>query len=116
MIERTEVRIVVKEIAMAAGQLDLVAEVYPLVANHPPERPNDTSAAKGKADAELMTEPQRRYLFRLLAAQGVEGHAAERHLKEYFRIRELKEVTRQVASQYIDQLVRDQKESGGGKA
>jgi hypothetical protein len=117
MIERTEVRIVVKEIQMAAGQLDLVAEIYPLPADHPQVGQNGPPPApKGKADTELMTEPQRRYLFRLLAAQGVEGQAAERHLREYFRVRELKEVTRQVASQYIDQLVRDQKESGGGKA
>jgi hypothetical protein len=62
---------------------------------------------------EEMTEPQRRYLFRLLAAQGVEGKAAEDHLKDYFRVRQLKEVTRQAASQYIDQLVKDQKDGSG---
>ena len=95
MVERQEVRIVLKQVAMVGGQLDIVAEVYPL----PKERQETPAEPKGRNDGELMTEPQRRYLFRLLAAQGVEGNAAERHLQEYFRVRQLKEVTRQAASQ-----------------
>ena len=31
-----------------------------------------------------MTDPQKRYLFRLLGAQGVQGKDAEAHLKQYF--------------------------------
>lgn len=58
--------------------------------------------------AEKMTEPQKRYLFRLLAVQKVEGKAAEAHLKEYFGVTRLADITKAAASEYIDHLVKDQ--------
>ena len=57
-----------------------------------------------------MTDPQRRYLFRLLAAQGVEGKKAEEHLKTYFHVANLAYISRTAASTYIDQLVKDRKD------
>lgn len=57
-----------------------------------------------------MTEPQRRYLFRLLALKGVEGKAAEDQLKEHFKVKALKDIPKAAASQLIDQMVRDAKE------
>jgi hypothetical protein len=52
-----------------------------------------------------MTEPQRRYLFRLLAAGGLEPKAAEAHLRERLQVPHLRDVTKTAASQLIDQLV-----------
>lgn len=60
---------------------------------------------------EKMSEPQRRYLFRLLAAQKVTGKAAEDRLKTYFKVRALGDITRPAASEYIDQLVKDKKDA-----
>ena len=60
---------------------------------------------------ERMTDPQKRYLFRLLAAQKVEGKAAEEHLKTYFRVSRLMDIPKEAASSYIDQLVKDQKDA-----
>jgi uncharacterized protein YfaS (alpha-2-macroglobulin family) len=60
---------------------------------------------------ERMTDPQKRYLFRLLAAQKVEGKAAEEHLKRYFQVSRLGDIPKDAASAYIDQLVKDQKDA-----
>jgi hypothetical protein len=62
-------------------------------------------------DGERMTDPQKRYLFRLLGAQGVEGKKAEEHLKTYFKVSRLSDIPKQAASTYIDQLVKDQKDA-----
>jgi len=74
----------------------------------------DRSAPNGgpsAASGERMTDPQKRYLFRLLAAQKVEGKAAEEHLKTYFRVSRLMDIPKEAASSYIDQLVKDQKDA-----
>ena len=60
---------------------------------------------------EKLTDPQKRYLFRLLAAQGIEGKAAEEHLKDYFRVPAVKDVPKVAASGYIDQLAKGRKEA-----
>lgn len=60
---------------------------------------------------ERMTEPQKRYLFRLLGAQKIEGKAAEEHLKRYFQVVRLTDIPKESASAYIDQLVKDQKDA-----
>ncbi len=63
-------------------------------------------------DGERMTDPQKRFLFRLLGAQGIEGKKAEEHLKGYFRVSRLTDIPKHAASSYIDQLVKDQKDAG----
>ena len=74
--------------------------------------PKDRPANGGQVDAgERMSDPQKRYLFRLLAAQGIEGRKAEDHLKTYFKVFRLADIPKQAASTYIDQLVRDQKDA-----
>ena len=60
---------------------------------------------------ERMTDPQKRYLFRLLGAQGVEGRQAEDHLKTHFKVTRLGDIPKQAASEYIDQLVKDQQDA-----
>jgi hypothetical protein len=59
-----------------------------------------------------MTENQRRFIFRLLAGQKVEGKDAERHILDYLQVRSLSEITKGQASQYIEELVADQKDAG----
>jgi len=72
--------------------------------------------ASGSNGEPKMTEPQKRYLFRLLAQQGVEGKRAEAHLKEHFGVQNLRDVTKAGASELIEQMIADQKEATGGSA
>jgi hypothetical protein len=62
----------------------------------------------------LMSEAQRRYLFRLLAGQGVQGEAALQYLKGHFGVEELGEVSKAAATALIDELVGEPKENGRG--
>ena len=62
-------------------------------------------------NGDRMTDPQKRYLFRLLAAQNIEGKKAEEHLKSYFEVSRLSDVSRAAASQYIDHIVKDRKDA-----
>ena len=61
-----------------------------------------------------MTENQKRFMFRLLGAQKVDGREAERHLRDYFRVASVNDITKEQASAYIDTLVKD-REKGDGK-
>jgi hypothetical protein len=60
----------------------------------------------------LMTDAQKRYLFRLLAGVGIEGEAAYEDLKKAFRVDNLAQVTKLEASQEIERRLAAQK--GGG--
>jgi len=60
----------------------------------------------------LMTAPQKRYLFRILAEKGIEGEAAHQHLKDLFQVDSLREVTKLQASKMIERLLEEAK---GGK-
>jgi hypothetical protein len=82
-----------------------------------PTPPTPTGAQPKPApqgDGEIrMTEPQKRYLFRLLGAQGVQGKDAEAQLKQYFRVANLRDITKAAASDYINQLAKDRKDTNG---
>ena len=79
---------------------------------NPPARAQ--AATNGVATGEAkMTDPQKRYLFRLLGAQGIQGKDAEAHLKQYFRVLNLRDVTKAAASEYINQLAKDRKGANG---
>jgi hypothetical protein len=67
----------------------------------------------GSDSAERMTDPQKRYLFRLLGAQGVSGKAAEEHLRQYFHVGKLADIQKASASDYINQLVKDKQNATG---
>lgn len=56
-----------------------------------------------------MTDSQKRYLFRLLAGQGMEEDAAFEELKKVFGVDSLKKVTKLEASQEIDKRLVAQK-------
>jgi hypothetical protein len=76
--------------------------------------PTRPQPANGSSDGEQrMTDPQKRYLFRLLGAQGIQGKDAETHLKQYFRVLNLRDVTKAAASEYINQLAKDRKDTHG---
>jgi len=51
------------------------------------ERPSDSGP---KTDESLMTNAQKRFLFRILAEQGMEGEKAHKHLKGLFQVNSLK--------------------------
>ncbi len=71
----------------------------------------------GGSEAEpRMTEPQKRYLFRLLAQQGIDATAVEGHLKEVFQVATLREVSKTAASQLIEGIIMTQKEVGHAHA
>jgi hypothetical protein len=63
-------------------------------------------------DGDAMTDAQKRYLFRLLGEQGLEGEAAYQHLKDLFQVKSLSEITKFEASKEIDRLVTEAQ--GGG--
>ena len=48
----------------------------------------------GSQNGEAMTEAQRRYLFRILAEQGIEGDAAFDRLKSLFDVNALNDVAK----------------------
>lgn len=70
-----------------------------------PVAPSAGAPAGNGADVP-MSEAQRRYLFRLLAAQGLEGEAAHDTLTDLMGVASLKEVTRHQATKAIDDLLK----------
>lgn len=61
--------------------------------------------AKSTPQGELMSEAQRRYLFRILAEHGVSGDEAHDFLVQTFGIESLKEATKSDASALINELL-----------
>ena len=85
---------------------EFIVEANPVpVAEAAPAQPE--KPATNHNAGEKMSEPQRRYLFRLLAAQKVTGKDAEKHLRDYFKVKGLDEVAKAAASDYISQLKKD---------
>ena len=60
-----------------------------------------------------MTDAQKRYLFRILADQSIEGDKAHEYLKKLFQVEALKDVTKFEASRMIERLLSETK---GGEA
>ncbi len=54
-----------------------------------------------------MTDPQKRYIFRLLADKGIEGDAAYQHLKDAFGVNSLNLITKLDASRAIDRMLNE---------
>ena len=54
---------------------------------------------------EPMSEAQRRYLFRIMAGQGLHKEGAEEHLKDLFQVDSLSKVTKVAAMKLIDELL-----------
>jgi len=65
-----------------------------------------TMPSNGEA---LMTDSQKRLLFRLMADQGLEGDKAHDRLKQEFQVKSLKEVTKPDASRAIEKFLENAK-------
>ena len=70
------------------------------------------SQKESSKNDDLMTDAQKRYLFRILAGNGLEADEAHEKLKEIFQVDSLKDVTKVEASNVIEKLL---EESKGGK-
>ena len=66
------------------------------------------SQASGQASSDSsMTDAQKRYLFRILAEQGLEPDGAHERLKELFAVQSLQEVSKREASKMIEHLLEE---------
>ena len=63
------------------------------------------SQAKAAGGQFNMTNAQKRYLFRILADQGMEPEEAHEHLKKEFGVTSLQEVSKTEASRMIESLL-----------
>lgn len=77
-----------------------------------PAPKEDKTPSKGQNGEAPMTESQKRYLFRILADQGIEGEKAFDHLTRLFRVTSLKDVTKAEASRMIERLLEETKGVG----
>lgn len=81
-----------------------------------PIRSVEKKAPGASGDGAPMTEAQRRYLFRLLAGEGLTGEVAHERLKELFEVESLKDAKKSDATLLIDRLVNREKEAASGSA
>lgn len=80
-----------------------------------PKKPapkEDKTPPKSQNGETPMTEAQKRYLFRILADQGIEGEKAFDRLTGLFRVTSLKDVTKAEASRMIERLLEETKGAG----
>ncbi len=63
--------------------------------------------SNGKTDSELMTDAQKRYLFRLMIQQGKEGDDALNELLNLFQTDSLQYVSKFEASKMIERLLEE---------
>lgn len=68
------------------------------------------NGSKGGNGNALMTDAQRRFLFKLLAEQGVDEEQAHQVLREEFNVTNLKEATKSQASKLINHLVQSKEQ------
>jgi hypothetical protein len=64
-------------------------------------------------NGEMMTEAQKKYLFRICGSQGMGGEEAHAHLKELFGVDALRDVSKLEASRMIEQLLAESKGGNG---
>ena len=101
---------------IADCEVEVIDPSAPPVPELPARRERQNGPAPAQGDEPRMTDPQKRYLFRLLAQQGVEGKKAEAHLREHFGVQNLRDVTKAGASELIEQMIADQKEAASGSS
>lgn len=116
----------VKTIELRSAKGELIVSLYLVEKevdsegkqNHSGNRRQESAGERGQGNGsqngEMMSEAQRRYLFRILAEQGIEGDNAYTHLKNNFGVSNLKEVSKRDASKLIERLLEDQGGAGDG--
>jgi len=75
----------------------------------PETRKRKSQVDSAQTDEALMTEAQKRYLFRILAGKGFERDDAHEQLKDLFQVDSLREVTKIEASKMIERLLEEAK-------
>ena len=83
----------------------------------PPARPRSSGPSRSPRSGngnEPMSEAQRRYLFRIMAGQGLHKEGAEEHLKDLFQVDALTSVTKVAAIKLIDELLQSAAPAGTG--
>ena len=93
-------------------EIELEAQEEKNQGKPPEERPAGAAKNPDKESEPMMTDPQKGYLFRLLAEKGIENDEAYETLTKCFKVASLKEVTKFAASKEIERLLAEQK---GGK-
>ena len=92
------------------------AEGRPILSLHLTEREvaagerQEASASQASSQSNndsSMTDAQKRYLFRILADQGMEADAAHQRLKKLFGVDSLQQVSKREASGMIEQLLEE---------
>jgi len=83
----------------------IVEKTYKDIPDEAKDNQPEKGAEKPKNQDTLMTDAQKRYLFRILADKGKEGEEAHEYLKKLFGVNSLKEVTKLEASQAIERLL-----------
>ena len=92
---------------------EIILEDNPKTTAEKPEAKKEEPKASAPEEKEpIMTQAQKRYLFRILAEQGIEGDEAYQYLRDFFQVDSLKEVTKLEASKAIEHLIAEGK---GGK-
>jgi len=71
------------------------------------QRASASQASSQSNNDSSMTDAQKRYLFRLLAEQGMEADAAHQRLKKLFGVDSLQQVSKREASSMIEQLLEE---------
>jgi hypothetical protein len=73
---------------------------------------NETKETKSSiSNGELMTDAQKKFIFRICGSRGMKGESIHSYMKKFFGVNDLKEVTKQEASGMIEQLLA---ENNGG--
>ena len=83
----------------------IIEKSFKDISDEEKESPPEKAEEKPKNQDAMMTDAQKRYLFRILAEQGKEGEEAYEYLKNLFGVNSLKEVTKLEASQAIERLL-----------
>jgi hypothetical protein len=92
---------------------EIILEDNPKTTAEKPQAKKEEPKASAPEEKEpIMTQAQKRYLFRILAEQGIEGDEAYQYLRDFFQVDSLKEVTKLEASKAIEHLIAEGK---GGK-
>lgn len=102
------------EIHLPGGELLATLVILESGVVKTPEPKKDEQKTEGKGNGgkngdASMSDAQKRYLFRLLADQGIENDAAFEELKKRFKVNFLNEITKADASREIEKLVAQQK-------
>jgi hypothetical protein len=87
----------------------VVEKPFPEMPGEAKENPTKKREEKTNNPGPLMTDAQKRYLFRILADQGKEGEAAHEYLKKHFQVTSLQEVAKAEASDAIEHLLKGSK-------